>query len=253
MAAPVAGPIDLRGQTAVVTGAARGIGRAIALTLAREGAAVVAADLAPCDETVAAAAGLAGSVRGARCDVTRPDEVRSLIDGARAETGRVEILVANAGVVATTPLASVTLEEWHRVLAVHLTGTFLCAQAVFPVMQAQGYGKLVLMGSRAGRVGGNTASAPYVAAKGGIHALVKRLAIDGAPHGIFANGIAPGPVKTAMTDQPFYRDEAKATPLGRMGRPEDIAEATLFLASQASHFVTGIILDVAGGLLMTPT
>lgn len=249
MPAPIAGPIDLTGQTAIVTGAARGIGRAIALTLAREGASVVAADLSPCDETAAAAAGLAGRVRGARCDVTQPEAVRALV----ADAGRVDILVANAGIVTTTPLESVTLEEWHRVLAVHLTGAFLCAQAVFPLMKVQRYGKIVLMGSRAGRVGGNTASAAYVAAKGGIHALVKRLAIDGAPYGIYANGIAPGPVKTAMTDQPFYEDESRATPLGRMGRPEDIAEATLFLASQASHFVTGIILDVAGGLLMTPT
>lgn len=252
--APVSGPIDLRGQVAVVTGAARGLGRAIAATLAREGAGVVAADRESCAETVAAIAAAGGQAWGARCDVASPDDVRALAHRAREVTGRVEILVCNAGIVSTTPLADLALEEWHRVLAVHLTGSFLCAQALFPLMREQGYGKIVLMGSRAGRVGGHTASAAYVAAKGGLHALVKRLALDGAPHGVYANGVAPGPVRTAMTEQDFYRrDERGLTPLGRMGRPEDVAEAVLFLASQASHFVTGIILDVNGGLLMTAT
>ncbi len=251
--APVSGRVDLRGQVAVVTGAARGLGRAIAVTLAREGAAVFAADVRPAEETVAVVTALGGQAWGVACDVTRPEDVQALVARAREPTGRIEILVNNAGVVATTPLADVSLEEWQRVLAVHLTGSFLCTQATFPLMCAQGYGKIVFMGSRAGRVGGNTASASYVAAKGGIHALVKRIALDGAPRGVYANGVAPGPIRTAMTEQPFYEDESRSTPLGRMGQPEDIAEAVLFLASQASHFVTGIILDVNGGLLMTPT
>jgi len=253
MAAPISARIDLRGQVAVVTGAARGLGRAITLTLAREGATVVAADVLPCDETVAAVTAAGGRAVVVRCDVTRPENVQALATRARDLTGRIEILVNNAGVVATTPLEAVSLEEWHRVLAVHLTGSFLVTQACFPLMRGQGYGKIVFMGSRAGRVGGNTASASYVAAKGGVHALVKRVAIDGAPHGVYANGVAPGPIRTAMTEQPFYEDESRQTPLGRMGRPEDIAEAVLFLSSQASNFVTGIILDVNGGLLMTPT
>ncbi len=128
------------------------------------------------------------------------------------------------------------------------TGTFLMTQAVWPHMEKQGFGKIICLGSIAGRIGGVLAGPHYCASKGGIHAFVKWAAKHGTRSGIYVNGIAPGPIATPMTENEPYKDEM--VPLGRLGQPQDIAEVAVFLASQASNFITGNIIDVNGGILM---
>jgi len=247
--APVSGPINLRDKIAIVTGAKGGIGRATCFALAREGAKIVAADIQPCDETVEGVKALGSDALYVYTDVTKPDDCNKMVKATVERYGRIDILVNNAGICDRTILEEVTLEEWNRNIEVDLTGTFLCTKAVWPVMKQQKSGKIVCIGSVAGKVGGVISGPHYVAAKAGVHAFVKWCAKHGAPHGIYVNAIAPGPVWTAMTLEFPYTDAAQ--PLGRVGRPEDIAEAVIFLASDMSNWITGITLDVNGGLFMT--
>jgi 3-oxoacyl-[acyl-carrier protein] reductase len=166
------------------------------------------------------------------------------------EFGKIDILVSNAGVMGKTgiPVENISLRDWDFHLNINLKGSFLFCQAVWPIMIKQGRGKIICIGSIAGKIGGVLAGPDYCASKGGIHAMVKCLAKKGASSGIYVNAIAPGPLRTAMTKDEPYKDEM--VPLGRLGEPEDIAEAILFLASSASNFITGTVLDVNGGLLM---
>jgi 3-oxoacyl-[acyl-carrier protein] reductase len=250
MKTPISGHIDLAGKVAIVTGGARGIGRATCLALAREGADIVVCDVLPVEETVAGVREGRRKAVGLKCDVASPEQVRAVVDRAVKELGRVDILANIAGVMAKTgkPIEEITLQDWDFHLNINLKGSFLFCQAVWPLMTRQGGGKIVCTGSIAGKIGGVLAGPDYCASKGGIHAMVKCLAKKGASLGIYVNGIAPGPVSTPMTkDEPY---KANMVPIGRMGQPEDIAEAVVFLVSQASNFITGTILDVNGGILM---
>jgi 3-oxoacyl-[acyl-carrier protein] reductase len=244
-----------------VTGAARGIGRAIALALAREGADVVAADVLPADETVAGIRARGRRALGLACDVTRADDVARLVERALGELGRIDILVNNAGVVSRHGLADTTEALWQRDVDVIMTGTYRVTQAVFPVMQRQGSGKIVNIASVSGKIGGAVSrptdpaetvrgrSGPaYAAAKGGVLAFTRWVAKAGGQHGIHCNAVCPGPVETEMTRGFDYAVEG--LPLARMGQPEDIAEAVVFLTSPASNYVTGQALNVDGGLVM---
>jgi 3-oxoacyl-[acyl-carrier protein] reductase len=246
---------------AVVTGAARGIGRAIALALAREGADVVAADVLPADETVAGIRARGRRALGLACDVTRADDVTRLVERTLGELGRIDILVNNAGVVSRQGLADTTEALWRRDVDVIMTGTYRVTQAVFPVMQRQGAGKIVNIASVSGKIGGAVSrpsdpaevvqgrSGPaYAAAKGGVLAFTRWVAKAGGQHGIHCNAVCPGPVETEMTRGFDYAVEG--LPLARMGQPEDVAEAVVFLASPASNYVTGQALNVDGGLVM---
>jgi len=250
MKAPVSGPIDLTEKVAIVTGGARGIGRAACIALAREGADIVTCDVLSLDETLAEIHKKNRKAIGLKCDVTQPKDVTQVVDHTLKEFGKVDIMVNNAGVMKKTgiPIEQVTLQDWDFHLNINLKGTFLFCQAVWPVMTKQGFGKIVCVGSIAGKIGGVLAGPDYCASKGGIHAMVKCLAKKGASIGIYVSGIAPGPIRTPMTKDEPYKDEM--VPLGRLGEPEDIAEAVLFLASPASNFITGTILDVNGGILM---
>lgn len=250
MKTPISGPVDLAGKVAVVTGGARGIGQAICLALAREGADIVACDVLPVEDTLARVQELGRKALGLKCDVSLLDQVRQAADRTLKEFGRVDILVNNAGVMGKTglPLEKITLQDWDFHLNINLKGTFFFCQTVWPIMTGQGGGKIVCVGSIAGKIGGVLAGPDYCASKGGIHALVKCLARRGASIGIYVNGIAPGPIRTPMTQDEPYREDM--VPLGRLGEPQDIAEAVVFLASAASHFITGTILDVNGGMLM---
>jgi 3-oxoacyl-[acyl-carrier protein] reductase len=247
---PISGPIDLRGKVALVTGAARGIGRATCLALAREGANLVGCDVLPMDETLAEVQRRNVRALGLRCDVSRPDEVKAVVDRTVREFGRIDILATIAGVMKKTgrPIEEITLEDWDFHLNINLKGTWLFCQAVWPIMTRQGGGKIVCVGSIAGKIGGVLANPDYCASKGGVHALVKCLAKKGIGAGIYLNGIAPGPVRTPMTQDEPYREDM--VPLGRLGEPEDIAEAVVFLASSASNFIIGTVLDVNGGIRM---
>ncbi|KLT16016.1 hypothetical protein AA980_20960 [Neobacillus vireti] len=241
--------MDLTNQTAIVTGASGGIGRATAIALAREGANVVASDLTSVDETVLLIKENAGNAIGVKCDVTKKEDIQNMVRLAVETFGDISILVTAAGVCERTGSDDISELEWNFVQNVNLKGTFLCCQAVYPKMKENGYGKIVTVGSIAGKVGGVISGPHYVASKGGVHAMVKWFAQDGAPHNVYINAVAPGPVRTNMTEDWPYRDEM--SPLKRLGEPEDIAESVLFLSSQASNWITGITLDVNGGMLMS--
>jgi len=247
---PVSGPINLAGKIAIVTGSARGIGRAACLALAREGANILACDVLAVDETVAEIRKKKQKAIGLKCDVTKPEDVTQVVDRTMKEFGKVDIMVNNAGVMGKTglPIEKITLQDWDFHLNINLKGPFLFCQAVWPIMTKQGFGKIVCIGSIAGKIGGVLAGPDYCASKGGLHAMVKCLAKKGAAAGIYVSGIAPGPIRTPMTKDEPYQDEM--VPLGRLGEPEDIAEAVVFLSSAASNFITGTILDVNGGMLM---
>lgn len=244
----ISGPIHLQGQTAIVTGGARGIGACAARALAREGANVVVSDVLPTETVVAEVEAYGRKALGIQCDITKPNEVQALVQETVKHFGQVDILVACAGIVSRTDFLELSLEEWNRVMDVNLTGMFLTVQSVCRQMSEQESGKIVCIGSIAGKVGGVIAGTDYVASKGAVHSLVKSVAKEAGPKGVYVNGIAPGPVNSLMTEGIPYRLET--VPLQRMGEPEDIAEAVIFLASQASNYITGQILNVNGGMLM---
>ena len=248
MTTQVSAPPDLSGQIALVTGAARGIGAACATALAHTGADIVLVDIAPCDASRAAVESAGRQAIEVLVDLADRDALRREIARVSDDLGRLDVLVNNAGIVSTTKLAELSDEEWDRVLAVNLTAGLVATQAAWDSLILH-QGRVVFIGSRAARTGGNNAGAAYVASKGAVHALVVSVANEGAPHGVRANAVMPGPVETTMTRFPSYQDKSAATPLGRLGAPEDIAQAVVYLASQASSFVTGTVLNVTGGLL----
>jgi 3-oxoacyl-[acyl-carrier protein] reductase len=248
--APVSGRIDLKSKIAIVTGAARGIGRATCLALAQEGADIAAVDIVNPDETVANIKRIGRKAVEVICDIGNPEDVQAMVEEVAQNFGQVNILVNNAGILGYSKKSfeEYTPEEWDDLLRVNLRGPALVTQAAWPYMVRQGGGKIVCLGSIAGRIGGLLVGPHYSASKGGLHAFVKCAARRGGPLGIYVNGIAPGPIETPMIDNVGFTSEG--IPLGRLGRPEDVAMAVVFLASQASNFVTGHILDVNGGLLM---
>jgi 3-oxoacyl-[acyl-carrier protein] reductase len=243
----VSSRIDFTGQVAVVTGAGRGIGRATALALAREGADVVIGDVGDQSETVAAVEALGRRCAAVTTDVTRRDDVAAMVAAAVDGFGRLDVLVTCAGVYGAGAF-DVDEQEWDRVLDINAKGTYLAMQAAFPVMRDAGQGKIVCIGSIAGKIGGLLAGPHYAASKGAVHAMVRWAAKYGAQDGVYVNGIAPGAVDTDMiVGQPYKEDYC---PLGRFAQPEDIAETVVYLASQASNYVTGKVLSVDGGFLM---
>lgn len=244
----ISGKPDLKGKVAIVTGASRGIGSASALALAREGADVVLTDILPMDFAQAQVAKWGNRVKAVSCNVTDENQVSRLVASTIETFGRIDVLVHCAGICLTTPLEEETLEEWERVLKINLTGTFLLCREVISQMKLQKFGKVVCVGSVAGKNGGRIAGPHYTASKGGVHSLVRSLALHHAVDGIHVNGIAPGPVNSEMTRDFIIKEGT--FPLGRMGEPEDIAEAVVFLSSQASNWITGQVLDVNGGLYM---
>jgi NAD(P)-dependent dehydrogenase (short-subunit alcohol dehydrogenase family) len=245
----------LQNRVAVVTGAGSGIGRATALALASAGARVAVVDLSltAAMTSVAQIREYGGVAEAIQADVADPASVRSMMDAVRAALGSVGILVNNAGICPTTPFLDVTLEEWNRVLAVNLTGAFLCAQAVLPDMMANRWGRIVNVSSLAGQVGGIIAGPHYAASKGGLLALTKTLARLGAPHGITANAIAPGTVDTPMRDSFAPADQERllgAALVRRAARPEEITAGVLYLVSAEAAYVTGHTLGINGGAFM---
>jgi 3-oxoacyl-[acyl-carrier protein] reductase len=235
---------DLRGRVAVITGGARGIGQAVALAFAREGADVVVGDLLDLDDTVAQVEAAGGRCSAVRTDVTSKADAEALVAEATRVHGGLDVLVTCAGVYGAGAL-DVDEEEWNRVYDINVKGTYLAVQAAFPALVERGGGKIVCLGSIAGKVGGVLAGPHYVASKGAIHAMVRWLAKYGAAQGVYANGVAPGAVATEMIRGRGYRDDY--CPLGRLAEPADIAEAVVYLASSASNYVTGKVLSVDGG------
>lgn len=246
-AVPVSAPPRLDGRIALVTGAAGGIGRASALALAEAGAKVVATDIVEEAEFGPA------DVEYRRYDVTSREETAALVADIVAEHGRVDILVLCAGTISHRPLAESDDDEWRSILDVNLMGVVNPVRELFPVMERQGGGKVVALGSIAAKIGGVASGPAYVSAKSAVHGLMKWVAKAGAAKGIYASVVAPGPVETPMWETVTHRAAPSANgavPLGRFGQPEDIAQAILFLVSPASNWITGTVLDVNGGMLM---
>ncbi|MBN4164902.1 SDR family NAD(P)-dependent oxidoreductase [Pseudomonas fulva] len=245
----------LTGRTALVTGAARGIGHAIAMALGQAGARVGVCDLdAEAAEAAAARLREVGiEAVGVGADVADEAQVQAMVGQVQAMLGGVDILVNNAGIVSTGPLLEVTTAEWNRVMAIDLNSVFFCAKAVLPDMMARQSGRIINIASVAGKRGGGLlGNSCYAAAKGAVIALTKGLAREAGPYAITVNAVSPALTDTEMTSAlaPQARAEVLAQmPLGRAGTPRDIAAAVCFLASREAGFVTGEIMDVDGGFM----
>jgi NAD(P)-dependent dehydrogenase (short-subunit alcohol dehydrogenase family) len=245
----------LEQRIAIVTGAGQGIGRAIALGLAREGARVAIADVnEECANTVKdeiEAAG--GTALVIRTDVSNEDSVQAMVERSLQEFGRVDILVNNAGIFPTSPVEEMSEEDWDRVIGTNLVGAFLCARAVVPKFLEQGTGRIISLTSGRAFQGAKN-GAHYAASKAGIIGFSKSLALELAPHGITVNVICPGITDTAQprghqTEEQIYA-QAQRIPLGRIGQPEDLVGPAVFLASDAAAFITGQTIMVNGGSIM---
>lgn len=246
----------LQGKVAMITGAgsAAGIGRATARLFAGHGARVALTDVNA--ESLADAGRELGSDHQTFvCDVTDARQCKKAADDAMGHFGRVDVLVNNAGVVHGTRFCDISSEEYDEVLNVNLRGNFQMAQAIVPHMRTHGCGAIVCVSSIAGRAGGGVfGSSHYAAAKSGIFGLAKGLARELAPDGIRVNAVAPGPIDNDFTRGKMTPEDkeriAKGIPMGRLGTPEEVAKVILFLASDLSSYVTGVVLDVNGGLLI---
>lgn len=246
-------PDTLRDRIAIVTGASQGIGRAIAVELAKVGADVVVCSrrldtLKPVADAVRAEGRRALAVA---CDVGNPEQVNEVVARTVAEFGRIDLLVNNAGYRIRSPFEDLPRGEWDAMVQTNLTGVFLLTQAVGRVMIRQRSGKVVNVSSVAGRTG-SRGMAAYAATKAGVDVLTKSLGAEWAKHGITVNGVAPGPVETEGVLQVWktpamIAQAARDVPLQRLGRPEEIAWAVIFVASDQANFMTGETVYISGG------
>jgi meso-butanediol dehydrogenase / (S,S)-butanediol dehydrogenase / diacetyl reductase len=253
---------ELDGKVAVITGAARGIGRGIALRLAREGCEIAVLDLDDADATIRAAGEYGHRALALRADVTRRGDVQAAIDHVVHELSRVDILVNDAGLLEITPVLEITDDEWDRHMAINATAVFLCSQIAARQMVAQGGGgRIITIVSSAGRIPSKARIASYVASKHAAMGLVQQMGWELAPHGILVNAVFPGSVDTRMLEY-IHRTMAEAAgktyeelreadeasiPAGRFETPEDVANMVAFLASSDASYTAGQIFDVGGG------
>lgn len=251
----------LEGRTALITGAAGGIGSATARAFAREGADLCLSDVNDTSAIAAEVGALGRKAVEVRTDVTDRAEVQKMVEAALEGLGRIDILVTVAGVTSLGNADSVDEAEWDRVIDINLKGTWLCCQAVMAPMRAQKYGRIVTVGSLIGKNGGNprpwlnrdeqlgSSNVAYGASKAGVHAVTYFLAKELAADGITVNSVSPGPIATEMTAgvNPRLLD---IIPVGRMGTTDEVADALLFLASETSGFITGETLDINGGIMV---
>jgi 3-oxoacyl-[acyl-carrier protein] reductase len=244
----------LDNKNAIVTGSARGIGRAIALELAKEGANVVVCDvnLEAAIETSKEIEAMGRKSFAKKVDVTNYQEVESLILETKEKLGSVDILVNNAGITKDNLILKMTPEDFDLVIDVNLKGVFNGIKAVFPIMMKQKSGKIVNIASIIGLIG-NVGQANYASSKAGVIALTKTAARELASRGVCVNAVAPGYIQTPMTDKlpdNIKEEMLKLIPLKRMGQPEDVAKAVLFLCSPDSDYITGQTITVDGGMVM---
>lgn len=245
----------LKDKVVIITGAGSGIGRATALTFAREGANVVAAEINEDagKKIVAEIEQLGGAARFERVNVTEINDVTRMVENTIRAFGKIDVLVNNAGIVADARLTKMTLEQWQRVIDVNLKGVFLCGQAVARVMETQPSGGVILNASSVVGLYGNFGQSNYVATKAGVIGMTKTWARELGKKNIRVNAVAPGFIATEILKtipEKVITMMVEKTPLGRMGKPEDIANAYLFLASDEAAFITGAVLSVDGGIVV---
>jgi glucose 1-dehydrogenase len=247
----------LQGKTAVVTGAGTGIGQAIALAFAKEGASVVVdyvGSASVAEETLNKIGVKGGKSLGVAADVSNPDQVKGLIQQTLAAFGKLDIFVNNAGIEKKFAFVDYPLEEWQKIVAVNLTGAFLCSQAAARQMIAQGGGGRIINISSIHEDLAFPLNAPYSATKGGIRMLMRTIAVELAPHQITVNNIGPGAIYTPIDKDiemdPKLNEQILAEiPLGRWGKPEEVAQLAVFLASDDAAYITGSTHFIDGGLL----
>lgn len=252
----IANLLDLSGRVVLITGASRGIGRAIAMVFAKTGAnlALISRTTSQLEEV---AQSITDSVERSNVVLTLPADVadeaqvNQAVQKIVAAWGQVDILINNAGLISFGPLTQIEPADWERIIAANLTGAYLLSRAVAPLMMQQKYGRIINIASISAQTGGVSAGIHYAASKGGMLAMTKTLARDLAAYGITVNAIAPGQIDA---DPNLLTPEARQRviemiPLGRLGEPEEIAYAVLFLASPMAAYITGATLDVNGGIL----
>ena len=245
--------MKIKDRVTLITGSGQGIGKAIALTFAREGAKIAVNDIlfneAKAMETVEELRKFGAEAELFLADVSKEDEVNSMVENVIAKFGRVDILVNNAGINRDGLLHKGNLSNWEAVMAVNLTGPFICTKAVLPSMRAQGYGRIVNLSSLTARIG-IFGTGYYATSKSGLIGLTKVTAVENATKGITCNALAPGYINTDMMNK-YPEEQLKSLiatiPVGRFAEPEEVAAAALFLASDCSAYITGAVLDINGG------
>lgn len=242
-------------KVAIVTGGGRGIGKAFVLALAEQGAwvSVWGRSLEPCNQVVEEIRQAGGRAMAVQVDVSDSSQVKGAVDTVLTEFGKIDILINNAGIARAVPIEEISGDDWDRVMAVNARGTFLCCKAVMNHMKQRGYGKIINIGSGAGKYGSNAAGAHYAASKAAVICFTRCLARELAPYGINVNSISPGPVMTDLLETLSGGDMngfLATVPLGRIGSPEEVAPVAVLLASDDSSYMTGENIDVNGGVLM---
>lgn len=245
--------MKLEGKTALVTGASRGIGKAIALGLAGEGADIAVNFRSSEDAAREVAESIKGMGRNAllcRADVADDEEVKTMIGSIKEEMGGIDILVNNAGIVRDGLVTRMSREDWDQVINTNLTGAYNCMKTVIPLMVRKRWGRIINISSVVALIG-NPGQANYVASKAGLLGLTKSMAREYSSRNILVNAISPGYIQTDMTtiEEENLKKLEPLIPLGRIGKPEEVAEAALFLATSATY-TTGAVIDVSGGLVM---
>jgi 3-oxoacyl-[acyl-carrier protein] reductase len=244
----------LQNKVAIITGASRGIGRAIALELATQGASVVvnyANSSAAAKKVVEEITSAGGNAIALQADISQSEQVEALVSATLEKFSRIDILVNNAGITRDTLLLRMKLEDWQAVIDLNLTGVFLCTRAVSKILLKQRSGRIINIASVAGQMG-NPGQANYSAAKAGVIGFTKTVAKELASRGITVNAVAPGFIATDMTSNLNAEDILKYIPLGRYGQPEDIAGMVRFLAADpAAAYITGQVFNVDGGMVMS--
>jgi 3-oxoacyl-[acyl-carrier protein] reductase len=246
--------LKLAGKVALVTGGAQGIGKAVALLLARNGADIVVSDinLEKAEETAKEVQTLGRKAMATKVDVATLSDVEKMVEEILAQFGKVDILINNAGIARDKLILRMTEEDWDAVLDINLKGTFNCTKAIVRHMSKQRSGKIVNIASVVGEMG-NAGQGNYAASKAGVIGFTKTIAREFAQRGINVNAIAPGYIETPMTDalSDKVKEELKRLiPMDRLGKPEDVAEAVLFLVSESANYITGQVLNVNGGIYM---